>query len=66
MHGLHNYFKKASNEEREHAMKFMNYQNKRGGRIAFTDIKASKNEWGSAQDAMEAALDLEYEVNEVR
>lgn len=63
--GLHNYFKKASDEEREHAMKFMNYQNKRGGKIALSAIAAPKNEWGTAQDAMIAALDLEKEVNEV-
>lgn len=64
--GLHKYFKKASDEEREHAMKFMKYQNKRGGRVTLSDIKAPKIEWGSAQDAMQAALDLEADVNEVR
>lgn len=63
--GLHKFFKKASDEEREHAMKFMKYQNKRGGKIALSDIKTPKNEWGTAQDAMQAALDLEVEVNEV-
>lgn len=64
--GLHKYFKKASDEEREHAMKFMIYQNKRGGRVVHSDITAPKDEWGSAQDAMQAALDLEHKVNEVR
>lgn len=63
--GLHEYFKKASEEERGHAMKFMKYQNKRGGRITLSDIKAPKNDWGTAQDAMQAALDLETDVNEV-
>lgn len=62
---MHKYFKKASDEEREHAMKFMKYQNKRGGRIVLSEIETPKNEWGSAQDAMQAALDLEYKVNEV-
>lgn len=46
-------------------MKFMKYQNKRGGKIALSDIKTPKNEWGTAQDAMQAALDLEVNVNEV-
>jgi ferritin heavy chain len=44
----------------------MRYQNKRGGRIILTDIrKPEKNEWGSATEAMEAALELEKQVNEV-
>lgn len=64
--GLHHYFKKASDDEREHGMKFMLYLNKRGGRIMLTDIGApDRNEWGSAEDAMLAALDLEKNVNEV-
>jgi ferritin len=47
-------------------MKLMRYQNKRGGRIILTDIrKPEKNEWGSATEAMEAALELEKQVNEV-
>lgn len=46
-------------------MKFMKYQNKRGGRVTLSDIKAPQNEWGTAQDAMQAALDLETDVNEV-
>ncbi|KAK7872502.1 hypothetical protein R5R35_014290 [Gryllus longicercus] len=62
--GLHSYFKKASNEEREHAMKLMLYLNKRGGRIVLTSINApERNEWGTAEDAMMAALDLEKKVN---
>lgn len=65
--GMHWYFKKASDEEREHAMKFMRYQNKRGGRIVLTDITApEKKEWGTAEEAMNCALNLEKKVNEVR
>lgn len=45
----------------------MEYQNKRGGRIILTDIEApEKQEWGSAYEAMHAALELEKKVNEVR
>lgn len=63
--GLTNYFKKASEEERNHAMKFMTYQNKRGGRIELTDIKTpAKNDWGTGKDAMSEALSLEKLVNE--
>lgn len=44
----------------------MGYLNKRGGRIILTDIEApDKQEWGTAQEAMTAALDLEKNVNEV-
>ena len=39
--GFHKFFKKSSEEEREHAEKLMKYQNKRGGRIVLQDIKAS-------------------------
>ncbi|XP_043289562.1 soma ferritin-like [Venturia canescens] len=62
--GLHNYFKKASDEEREHAMKLLTYQNKRGGTIVMEDIKVpSKSDWGTAKEAMTEALDLEKQVN---
>lgn len=67
LQGLHQYFKQASDEEREHAMKFMTYQNKRGGSIILSDIKSpEKAEWGSAKDAMTAALELEKKVNSVK
>ncbi|XP_067009166.1 soma ferritin [Anabrus simplex] len=63
--GLHAYFKKSSNEEREHAMKLMLYLNKRGGRIVLSSIHApERNEWGTAEDAMMAALELEKAVNQ--
>jgi len=63
--GMHKWLLKASEEEREHAMKLMKFQNQRGGRIVLQDIKApEKPEWGSALDAMEAALALEKHVNQ--
>ncbi|KTG33692.1 hypothetical protein cypCar_00001519 [Cyprinus carpio] len=37
--GFAKFFKKNSEEEREHAEKFMELQNKRGGRIVLQDIK---------------------------
>ncbi|XP_011306783.1 soma ferritin [Fopius arisanus] len=62
--GMHHYFKKASDEEREHAMKFMTYQNKRGGLIVLTAINEPiRQNWGSAKDAMNEALKLEKAVN---
>jgi len=63
--GFSKFFKKSSDEEREHAEKLMKYQNKRGGRIVLQDIKKpEKEEWGSALEAMQVALSLEKEVNQ--
>ncbi|XP_050299792.1 soma ferritin [Anthonomus grandis grandis] len=63
--GHFKYFKDASEEEREHAQKLMEYMNKRGGRIVLTPIEAPvKQEWVSAQEAMHSALELEKAVNE--
>lgn len=63
--GFAKYFKKASDEEREHAEKFMTQQNKRGGRIVLQNIqKPEKDEWGSGLEAMQAALNLEKNVNQ--
>eukprot|EP00092_Neocalanus_flemingeri_P017343 GFUD01018758.1.p1 GENE.GFUD01018758.1~~GFUD01018758.1.p1 ORF type:complete len:171 (+),score=55.28 GFUD01018758.1:173-685(+) len=65
LHGFASFFQKNSNEEREHGMKLMNYQSKRGGRVVFQDIaKPSSMEWGTPVDAMEAALELEKTVNQ--
>lgn len=63
--GIHGYFKHSSDEEREHAMKFMKYLNKRGGRIVLQDIKCPDTPCEyTALEAMEKALDLEKKVNE--
>ncbi|KOC66889.1 Soma ferritin [Habropoda laboriosa] len=63
--GHFTYFKKASDEEREHALKFLDYQNKRGGQIVWTPIaNPPKSSWPSAYEAMKDALSLEKEVNE--
>jgi len=62
--GFHKYFKKNSLEEREHAQRFIDYQNTRGGRVVFMDIqKPPRDEWGTPLEAMEEALKLEKEVN---
>ena len=59
------YFKKAAHEEFEHAQKFMEFQNKRGGKIVLADIKKpEKDEWGVGIDAMLTALALERKVNQ--
>lgn len=64
--GLHEYFKQASDEEREHAMKFMKYMNKRGGQVILQDIKTPELPFDlTALDAFQKALELEKQVNEV-
>ena len=64
--GFKKYFIKSSKEEREHAMKFMEYMNKRGGKIVLSNIFApEKQEFASAHEAMTSALELEKKVNEV-
>ncbi|KAK7077625.1 fts3-like protein [Halocaridina rubra] len=63
--GMANFFKKGSDEEREHAQKLMKYQNSRGGRIVLQEIVApSQQEWGNALCGLTAALDLEKQVNQ--
>jgi ferritin heavy chain len=63
--GFHKFFKKASHEEREHAEKFMKYQNMRGGRIVLQDVqKPERDEWGTGLEAMQCALALEKRVNQ--
>lgn len=66
MPGFFKFFKKASDEEREHAEKFMKYQNLRGGRIVLQQIaKPTHDEWSSPLEAVTAALELEKTVNQV-
>lgn len=63
--GFAKFFKDSSEEEREHAEKFMKYQNKRGGRVVLQAIqKPDKDEWGSGLEALETALALEKTVNQ--
>lgn len=66
MPGFYKFFKKNSDEEREHAEKFMKYQNQRGGRIVLQQIaKPTHDEWSSPLEAIQAALELEKTVNQV-
>ncbi|KAH6837664.1 ferretin 1 [Perilla frutescens var. hirtella] len=67
--GLAKFFKEASEEEREHAEKLMEYQNKRGGRVKLFSLQMPPTEFdhvekGDALHAMELALSLEKLTNE--
>jgi len=64
--GFHKFFKESSEEEREHAEKFMKFQNARGGRVVLQNIeKPERDEWGTGLEAMQMALALEKNVNQV-
>ena len=62
-HGHHELFEKMAKEETEHANKFMEYQNKRGGTIVLIDIeKPAQQSWSSPLEAHQMALQLEKDV----
>uniref|UniRef100_A0A8D0G9H5 Ferritin n=1 Tax=Sphenodon punctatus TaxID=8508 RepID=A0A8D0G9H5_SPHPU len=59
------FLKDQSHEEREHAEKFLRYQNKRGGRIVLQDVKKPEHDdWGNSLEALQCALQLEKTVNQ--
>ncbi|NP_001289225.1 ferritin-3, chloroplastic-like [Pyrus x bretschneideri] len=65
--GFAKFFKESSEEERGHAEKLMEYQNKRGGRVQTILMPVSEfdhPEKGDALYAMELALSLEKLTNE--
>jgi len=63
--GMAKFMSKNSDEERDHAKMFMEYQNKRGGRIRLLPISApARQEWGNLLEGLQTALDLEKQVNE--
>merc|ERR1711904_380886 len=64
LHGFAKFFQEASDEEREHAEKFQKYQVLRGGRILLTAVPPPPTEFESGLAAMEAALQLERDVNQ--
>lgn len=58
---IQNYFKKNSEEEREHAIQFINYINMRGGTVNLKPINIPTIDYSilSMKDAFETALELE-------
>ncbi|NWU19082.1 FRI1 protein, partial [Dyaphorophyia castanea] len=62
---LSRFFLEQSREEREHAEGLLRFQTRRGGRVLLQDIKKPERDtWGSALEAVEAALQLEKSVNQ--
>ena len=64
--GFASYFYEKSAGEREHAILCARYMNKRGGKVRLEHIKApTKLDWKSGLEAMEEALELEKQVNDI-
>lgn len=63
--GLHKFFKKNSDEEREHAEEIMKYQQQRGGKVVLQGIeKPVRDSWGSVLEAVQSALEMEKNINQ--
>ena len=60
--GLARFFYRQSEEEREHAMKFVNFVVDAGGPLRIPEISAPRTDFDSARAAVQAALDWEKEV----
>uniref|UniRef100_G1PZR2 Ferritin n=1 Tax=Myotis lucifugus TaxID=59463 RepID=G1PZR2_MYOLU len=63
--GVGHFFRVLEEKKFKGAELLFKMQNQRGGRIVLHDVqKPSQHEWGTTQDAMEAALDLEKNLNQ--
>ena len=68
--GISEFFHKSSIEESEHAKKFIDYQNKRGGKVVFKDITNLEYDYpgnnneahGSVLHAFYKALEMEQSI----
>ncbi len=60
--GFANWLFIQTQEEMTHAMKFYDFINQRGGRVALPVIDAPPNDWNSAQDVFENVLAHEQKV----
>ncbi|KAJ6654326.1 hypothetical protein lerEdw1_007248 [Lerista edwardsae] len=60
------FFAAESLKRRDHAEKWLKFQNQRGGRIVLRDVqqKPEQDEWGSSLGAFQSALQTEAAVNE--
>jgi len=60
--GFAHWMKVQAKEELEHAMKFYEYINDRGGKVVLEDVKAVNYEWKSVTEVFEYALEHEKNV----
>jgi ferritin len=61
---VHEFFRKQSEEEREHALKFVNYLLDVGAKVVVQEVPAPPSEFPSVTAAIEAALEHERRVTE--
>lgn len=59
---LARFFYRQSEEEREHAMRFVKFINDVGGRVRIPALPAPQGDFGSAEEAVAKALSWEEEV----
>ncbi|CAI5790673.1 ferritin light chain, oocyte isoform-like [Podarcis raffonei] len=58
------FFRHLSEEKHEQAEKLLTFQNRRGGRVVLQDVKKpERDEWTNGAAAMDAALQLEKNLN---
>lgn len=62
--GLAKIFMKQSEEEREHALRFIKFLQDTGGRVVIPAVAAPRNEFRSAEDAAKLALDFEMRTTD--
>ena len=60
--GMAIWMKKQAEEEVEHAMKFFDYANERGGRVRLDAIDKPQEKWGKPLEIFTAALEHEKEI----
>jgi ferritin heavy chain len=61
--GLAKRFAHEADEERSHALKFVEYMTKRGGKVVFSSIAAPEMDIKSAKNAIEESIKMEMGVN---
>lgn len=61
---LARFFYRQADEERDHAMKFVRFVNDVGAHLEIPSVAAPKNQFASAEEAVQLSLDWEQEVTE--
>ncbi len=64
LEGFENWFKIQYKEEIDHAMKFFDFINSRGGRATVTNFEEIQNDYGCLSEVLETALKHEEKVSE--
>jgi bacterioferritin B len=59
---LARFFYKQSDEERQHALRFVKFLNDADGKVAIPSLPAPKSDFGTAEEAVQLSLDWEEEV----